>query len=344
MRMQVTKKEVEKKEQLEKYTAARQWKTKLWAGEWEKFIEETDSKYTKSTPLISRLEMLKNAISFGFPTLALQIYKTRNMINGTIDASPRNLRNLEGYRELLNATSEKEFLVQAFGTAYEILLNNDIEDKGEHLFYLVRSRAEKNDFDDFIEARILNGLPKADYYEKIELSKTEAVTIESEISFDDYISIFQVCLWHSNDEDIQEVSNIIQELWIRKYSRDFTNIRKLISTNNSDNMYDPAHPYPVLNVADINDKEILNSLYDELRLAIDQFSYLIKKSENRSDLDMSDIQDYVYLQKIAENGEIKYYTKKEFSDEDIYTRQTVVNNLYNSYNSMLLRMDSISPI
>ena len=348
--MYLKKEALEKNEKIEKESSTRMWRTKLWEGDWDNFIEQTDKNYTKSNPLISRLEMLKNSIDFGFPTLALKIFRTKNKINAPIESSPQNLRRLSKYQELLEHITDAQFLTSAFGSQYDVLKEERIKDKGEHLFYLLLSGAEEKDIDEFLEKRILN-MSLSDY-KKALIEKTDFVP---SLSFEDYISLAYICLWYENDykTEISKIQNILQNLWFKKFNRDVEEIKnkKIFNLSNDKNAsqlvkehlsFNTDKPYPALIVSSITDEKKLHNLYRELRDALDHFSFLAKG--NKHDLAMEEIQDYVYRQKIFKNGEVVFLTKKNFYDERLSKKQDIVLNLYKSFHNFMERIEGVTPI
>lgn len=341
---------VENTERIEKEGSTRMWRTKLWEGEWDTFIDQTDKNYTKSNPLVSRLEMLKNSIEFGYPTLALKIFKTKNTINVPAEASPKNLRYLAKYQDLFDYITDSQFLVSAFGSQYDVLEEEKIKDKGEHLFYLLLSGAEEGDLDEFLEKRIL-GMSMEDY-KKALIEKTDFVPL---LSFEDYISLAYICLWYEKDykDRIDKVQNILQNLWFKKFNRDIEEIknRKIFNSSDDPDMldhlkefqsYNTNKPYPALKVSSVDDEETLTNLYEELRDALDHFSFLTKG--NRHELAMEDIQNYVYKTKNNIDGEIVFSTKKNFSDERLSKKQDIVMNLYKSFHNFMERVDGVTPV
>lgn len=349
--MYLKKDAVENNERTEKEGSTRMWRTKLWEGDWDSFIDQTDKNYTKSNPLVSRLEMLKNSVDFGFPTLALKIFRTKNSINVPAEASPKNLRHLSKYQELLEHITDAQFLTSAFGSQYDVLKEERIKDKGEHLFYLLLSGAEEKDIDEFLEKRILNNMSLSDYKQAIK-EKTEFVP---SLSFEDYISLAYICMWYENDykPEIDKIQTILQNLWFKKFNRDIEEIISKKSFNPSDDVnalqlvkerlsYNTNKPYPALIVSSISDEEKLNNLYGELRDALDHFSFLTKG--NRHELAMEDIQNYVYRQKNFVDGEIVFNTKKNFSDERLSKKQDIVLNLYKSFHNFMERVEGVTPV
>lgn len=338
--MYLKKHVVEEKERAEKESSTRMWRTKLWEGDWDTFIKQTDENFTKSNPLVSRLEMLKNSIEFGFPTLALKIFKSKSLLEQPLEESPKTIRYLSVYQDMMDHQTSIQFLTSAFGTPYDVLTKNKIKDKGEHLFYLLNVGAETADINDFIETRILKGMKMADYQNAI--MSEENLVIEPELSYEDYISLTFVCLWE--DAATKQIQNLLSDLWFRKFGQNANNSKEKkifkafeeLAENYETHCFEK--PIPMLNISQITDHSKLDNIYNELRNAVDHFSFLAKK--NKSELYMNDIQDYVYKQKVYENGEVNFLTKKDFFTEKISKKQNIVNNLNMSFHFLMDRVEA----